>query len=274
SAFWKLGGSFISEPQQPHQNHNLLYFMSAQFDFNIVPETVIAPLPAGHSLEVDVYTALANTPGAQKVAVLCHPWSWLGGCKDDPTLRSIAVTLNTKFNMHVFVPNMRSVGNSTGRASFSGQSEATDLEELTQWCISKVANTNSLIIVGYSHGALLASCHPVLSEPIQTYHVLLSYPLSPLPLLTFFNASKYRERLSRLVHDPRARVLILFGDRDQFTSADSFESWANDLRPDRNTFTSGTVTSNSNTEVKMILGADHFWSGRYRQLREAIVRVN
>ncbi|CAE6413710.1 unnamed protein product [Rhizoctonia solani] len=243
--------------------------MSAQFSSNIIPETVITPL-AGHSLEVDVYTTLADTLGAQKVAVLCHPWSWLGGCKDDLVLRSIAVTLNTKFNMHVFVPNMRSVGNSTGRASFSGQSEAADLEELTQWCISKVANTNSLTIVGYSHGALLASCHLVLPEPIQTYYVLLSYPLSPLPLLTFFNASKYRERLSRLVHDPRARVLILLGDRDQFTSADSFESWANSLQPDRNTSASGTVTISNNTEVKMIPGADHFWNGRYRQLREAI----
>ncbi|CAE6459272.1 unnamed protein product [Rhizoctonia solani] len=247
-----------------------IYFMSAQLGSNIIPETVVVPLSAGHSLEVDVYTELADTPGAQKVAVLCHPWSWLGGCKDDPVLRDIAVTLHTRFKMHVFVPNTRSVGNSTGRASFSGRSEAADLEELTQWCLSKVENANCLIIVGYSYGALLASCHCALSGPIQTYHVILSYPLSPLPLLTFFNTSTYREKLSRLVQDPRARVLIIFGNRDQFTSIESFESWTNDLQPDRDTSASGIIISGSNTEIKMVPGADHFWRGRYQQLREAI----
>ncbi|KAH7342033.1 Alpha/Beta hydrolase protein [Rhizoctonia solani] len=242
--------------------------MSAQFGSGTVPETVIVPLSAGHSLEVDVYTTSTRTLGPQRIAVLCHPWSWLGGCKDDPVLESIAVTLNTLFNMHVFVPNTRSVGNSTGRASFSGKSEATDLEELTHWCISKVENTNCVIIVGYSHGSLLASCHPVLSEPIQTYHILLSYPLSPLPLLTFFNASTYRQRLSQLVRDPRAHVLILFGDRDQFTATDNYQSWAEDLRRGQNT---SANTSNTTTEIKMIPGADHFWRGRFnRQLREAI----
>ncbi|KAJ1307268.1 hypothetical protein OPQ81_001380 [Rhizoctonia solani] len=227
--------------------------MSAQFGSDIVPETIIAPLSAGHSLEVDVYTAPMVTPGAQRVAVLCHPWSWLGGCKDDPVLESIAITLNTVFNMHVFIPNARSVGNSTGRASFSGKSEAADLEELTQWCINKIENTNCLAIVGYSHGSLLASCHPVLSGPIQTYHVLLS------------------NRLSQLVHDPRARILILFGDKDQFTTVDSYQSWAENLQSDRNGSTLGTAAPSGVTEIKMIPGADHFWRGRFnRQMREAI----
>ncbi|CAE6433827.1 unnamed protein product [Rhizoctonia solani] len=247
--------------------------MSALISSNIIPETTIVPLSAGHTLEVDIYTALADTInlGAQKIAVLCHPWSWLGGCKDDPVLESIAVTLNVKLNMHVLVPNARSVGNSTGRASFSGKSEAADLEELTQWYINKVSNTTYVVIVGYSHGSLLASCHPILPDPIQTYHILLSYPLSPLPLLTFFNASTYREHLSRLVSNPQARVLILFGDKDQFTGISNYQSWANNLEQAQGSSTSEAIGSGA-IEVKMVTGADHFWRGRFnRQMTEAII---
>ncbi|GAB1521687.1 hypothetical protein RhiTH_004784 [Rhizoctonia solani] len=188
--------------------------MSALTSSNIIPETTIVPLSAGHTLEVDIYTALADTInlGAQKIAVLCHPWSWLGGCKDDPVLESIAVTLNVKLNMHVLVPNARSVGNSTGRASFSGKSEAADLEELTQW-----------------------------------------------------------EHLSRLVSNPQARVLILFGDKDQFTGISNYQSWANNLEQAQGSSTSEAIGSGA-IEVKMVTGADHFWRGRFnRQMTEAII---
>jgi hypothetical protein len=60
--------------------------MSASIGSDIVPETTIVPLSAGHSLEVDIYHVPTSTLdlGAQKIAILCHPWSWLGGCKDDP----------------------------------------------------------------------------------------------------------------------------------------------------------------------------------------------
>ncbi|CAE6427438.1 unnamed protein product [Rhizoctonia solani] len=247
--------------------------MSASICSGVVPETIAVPLAGGHTLEVDIYAAPTDTHdlGAQKIAVLCHPWSWLGGCKDDPVLKSIAITLNTKSNMHVFVPNGRSVGNSTGRASFSGKSEAADLEELTQWCVNKIGNTNYVAIVGYSHGSLLASCHPVLPESIQTYHILLSYPLSPLPLLTFFNASMYRERLSQLVHNPQARVLILFGDKDQFTGISNYQSWADNLQRVQHSSTSEAVP-NGIVQAKMIPGADHFWRGRFnQQMTEAII---
>jgi hypothetical protein len=65
--------------------------------------------------------------------------------------RSVLVTLSasltTNLGMNVFVPNSRAVGDSTGRSSFSGQSEAKDLEELVQWCVNKVGNVERVLLV-------------------------------------------------------------------------------------------------------------------------------
>jgi alpha/beta superfamily hydrolase len=66
--------------------------------------------------------------------------------------------LNTGLGMHVFIPNSRSVGNSTGRASFSGKSEATDLEELTQWCVNKVGNVDCVVVVVCFEFCVNAEC--------------------------------------------------------------------------------------------------------------------
>ncbi|KAF8606413.1 alpha/beta-hydrolase [Ceratobasidium sp. AG-I] len=237
--------------------------------------TEIVPLSAGHSLEVDIYTPQAvgeDESAPQKIAVLCHPWSWLGGCKDDPVLVNLSVELSNNLGITAFVPNSRAVGNSTGRASFSGQSEAADLEELVKWCINKVGNVGTLLLVGYSYGSLIALCHPILPEPVRTYHVLLSYPLSPLQLLTFFNASTYREKLRHLVNDPRAHVFILYGDKDQFTALAKYQVWVASMQQPEN---QGTVETNAlgtpRVETRMISGADHFWRGQYnRQMRQAI----
>ncbi|KAB5595723.1 hypothetical protein CTheo_736 [Ceratobasidium theobromae] len=197
------------------------------------------------------------------------------------------MTLNTDFAAHVFVPNARSVGNSTGSASFSGKSEAEDLEELTQWCVNKVGNVECVAILvrlefltntdrtyshvhlvrtfqGYSHGSLLVSRHPVLPSPMRTYHVLLSYPLSPLPLLTFFHGSTYREQLSQLVRNPQAHILIIYGDKDQFTSSDNYQIWTNNLQTTQ-------TTPGAAIETRMVPGADHFWRARFnRQMKEII----
>ncbi|QRV89564.1 alpha/beta hydrolase family protein [Ceratobasidium sp. AG-Ba] len=238
------------------------------------PITELVPLHAGHTLELDIYSPPQDNTDArpaQKIAVLCHPWSWLGGCKDDPVLVNLAMVFAVTLGIHVFVPNSRGVGNSTGRSSFSGQAEAKDLEELVQWCVSRVGNVEYVIIAGYSHGSLLALCHPILPAPIRTYHILLSYPLSPLPLLTFFHASFYRDKLDQLAKDPRARLLILHGDRDQFTAIEKYTTWATSLQPVLDQIQETPDTAPVKVQVKVVPGADHFWRGRYnRQMRDII----
>ncbi|KAG8777750.1 hypothetical protein FRC12_000231, partial [Ceratobasidium sp. 428] len=174
--------------------------------------------------------------------------------------------------MNVFVPNSRGVGESTGRSSLSGQAEAEDLGEFVKWCVNKVGNVESVLLVGYSHGALLVSCHPVLPAPIRTYHVLLSYPVSPLPMLTFFHASTYREKLRQLVQDAQARVLIMYGDRDQFTAVNKFTAWAAAFQSNNGVSdTEVSPAENPQVETKMVPGADHFWRGPFSRQMKAII---
>ena len=82
---------------------------------------------------------------------------------------------------------------------------------------------------GYSNGALTASLHPILPAHIRTAHILISYPLGPRGLLTAFHTGTYQRALEDLVGQPAARVLICYGDADDFTSADSYEEWAEAL---------------------------------------------
>jgi hypothetical protein len=48
----------------------------------------IFDLPNGVSLDTTVVTPRSNVSSqqsqSQKLAVFCHPWSWLGGRKEDP----------------------------------------------------------------------------------------------------------------------------------------------------------------------------------------------
>ena len=66
----------------------------------------------------------------------------------------------------------------------------------------------------------------MLPAHIRTAHVLISYPLGPRGLLTAFRTGTYQRVLEDLVRQPAARVLICYGDADDFTSADTYEEWA------------------------------------------------
>ncbi len=109
---------------------------------------------------------------------------------------------------------------------------------------------------GYSHGSLIASLHPVL-EDVKTSHILLYYPMGPRHWLTAFQGHRYTAALKSLVDDPRSNILVVYGDDDNFTTAESYDSWVGTLRkapadrPDE--LTGGTL------EIVKVAGASHFW---------------
>jgi len=48
-------------------------------------ESRLVSLPTGISLQTDLWRPSTVNPGEyNKLAVLLHPWSWLGGRKEDP----------------------------------------------------------------------------------------------------------------------------------------------------------------------------------------------
>ena|SRR6266540_6144991 len=50
-------------------------------------------------------------------------------------------------NYHVIQYNSRGVGKSSGWASFTGFSEAQDLQEVVNWAIGKLSDVQSLVVV-------------------------------------------------------------------------------------------------------------------------------
>ena len=168
------------------------------------------------------------------------------------------------------------MGGSSGWPSFTGLTEGKDLEELVQWGLGAVPSVKSVVLIvravvfivdgislscqGYSHGALIASLHPTLPAPIKTSHLLLSYPLGPRSFLTLFHGGTYTDRLNKLINGSRSNLLIIYGDKDEFTGVEMYEGWVAELRKNSGEF-----------RVEPVQGATHFWTSRSgERLKEVI----
>lgn len=115
---------------------------------------------------------------------------------------------------------------------------------------------------GYSYGSLIASLHPPLPHP-RVSHVIISYPLSVRHWLTAFRGGAYSSTLADLVRNPDARVLVLYGDHDDFTSVEAYDAWAHSLTE---------VAAEDVLKIVKVEGADHFWreSTRLAMLVDAV----
>lgn len=103
---------------------------------------------------------------------------------------------------------------------------------------------------------------------MKTSHILLSYPLDKRGLLTLFHSRSYAETLKALVQNPRSNVLILYGDRDEFTGTDSYDAWVKELQRDVGRCTGDT---GGRLQVGFVEGATHFWEHRKAQIMQQIV---
>ncbi|TFK49921.1 alpha/beta-hydrolase [Heliocybe sulcata] len=220
-------------------------------------------LPSGTTLHADAASptcAAGSSDGPRKLAVCLHPWSWLGGSKDDPVLGSLQnVLLGAGY--YVLRYNSRGVGKSSGWPSFTGSSEAQDLRDLVQWLVGKSPSIEHVLIAGYSHGSLIASLHPTLPSSIKTHHLILSYPLGPRGWLTAFRTGTYTKALTTLLHDPAANVLVVYGTKDEFTSVSKYDAWAKELNEAR-----GAAT----LRIEKVEGATHFWFNHEPELQNIV----
>jgi len=213
-------------------------------------------LPSGLRLEASLSVPQEGQNNERKLAICLHPWSRLGGSMDDPSLYGLKTILLAE-GYHVLRYNSRGVGKSSGWASFTGIQEGKDLEELVQWCLNTIPNVKTLLLLGYSHGSLVTSLFPISAIPdVKIYHILLSYPLGPRSFLTAFRGGHYTTALNNLLHDPRSNVLVVYGDQDEFTGEDSYDTWARSLKA------AVQVEGRGKLEINKIHGATHFWMGQ------------
>ncbi|VDB85659.1 unnamed protein product [Peniophora sp. CBMAI 1063] len=229
----------------------------------------ILQLPSGLKVEAHLTQPQHNSiKGTRKLAVCSHPWSRLGGSMHDPVLVALDEPLS-RLGYHVLRFNSRGVGGSSGWASWTAFQEGKDLEELVQHVAEMLGGVQDVALIGYSNGCLSTSLHPVLASPIRTSHVLISYPLDVRGWLTLFNGRQFQSRLEELVWRPDSRMLLVFGDRDEFTGVASYEKWSATLQelasPD------ATTSDASHLKVVRVDGGSHFWGGRaLRSLLAAI----
>ncbi|EIM91342.1 alpha/beta-hydrolase [Stereum hirsutum FP-91666 SS1] len=213
-------------------------------------------LPSGLTLEASFQSfspPSSSNEAGRRLAICLHPWSRLGGNMDDPVLKMVAGRLASKHKFDVLRYNSRGVGRSSGSASFAGFSEAEDLKEVVKYATKNIQDVQHVLLLGYSNGCLPASLHPVLERPIVTSHILLSYPLGPRGFLTLFNSKTYQQSLETLLGNPRAHVLLLYGDVDEFTGVGSYEPWAQNLQ---------SISDNAHRlVVQCVDGGTHFWRG-------------
>ena len=112
-------------------------------------------------------------------------------------------------------------------------------------------------VQGYSHGSLITSLFSLPEDPrfqnLRVSHILLSYPLGPRSWLTAFRGNHYASGLTKLLKGTQSRVLVIFGDRDEFTGHESYDTWSKSLRHD-----AGDMEGR--LEIVCAQGANHFWS--------------
>ncbi|EJU04828.1 alpha/beta-hydrolase, partial [Dacryopinax primogenitus] len=207
-------------------------------------------------LQGALFTPSDNSNARCKLAMMCHPWSWLGGSMNDHVLHLLTpVFLRHSFTVLRF--NSRGVGGSTGSATLRGEGEVADLQQVVRWGLEQLGGeAERVVLLGYSHGSLITSRHLPLPD-IPTSHILVSYPISVMHWLTLFSQSKYRVALEQLVKSKQGDVLTVYGDRDNFSGEGVLDKWAGELH------NAVKAEGNEGGKVKTekVHGADHFWGG-------------
>ncbi|KAH9812886.1 Alpha/Beta hydrolase protein [Melampsora americana] len=219
-----------------------------------------------------------------KFAVLAHPYGRLGGSSHDPVIRRVAFHL-ASLNWMVVLFDARGIGGSTGRASWTSLPEVRDfqaiLDQLLKPMILRSISRSlesrtglrdwTLLRGGYSHGALVASAStPIFlsadAPKLKTPLLLISYPLSYIWALTSFNASHFEKALQAQLTNSDEDLLIIHGDSDQFTSQKAYRKWLDRLKSGL----SPTSLQKNNLSTFEAPKTDHFWSGSYSTLCQAI----
>ena len=137
--------------------------------------------------------------------------------------------------------NFRGCGKSGGRTSFKGNGEKEDLIAIYNY-LNRVYSFKSYILTGYSYGSIAACASiPEISNIIGI--VSISYPAGVSWALTFWNASKYEESLACAHGIPK---LFILGDKDNFTSVSTFQSFCKKIAEPKT--------------VLIVKDVNHFWN--------------
>ncbi len=194
--------------------------------------------PAGR-LEALLNSGLPDAPYA---AVVCHPHPLFGGTLHNKVVFHAMKALNG-FGFPVLRFNFRGVGLSPGEHD-RGNGEVEDVRTALNWLDQEFGLP--LIFAGFSFGAavgLRAACPDTRVKAA----IGLGLPVSPIDDRTYDFS---------FLHDCAKPKLFVSGDRDQFATPAQLELLVHGVSGPK--------------KLILIAGADHFFEGRLRELRDAI----
>jgi alpha/beta superfamily hydrolase len=180
--------------------------------------------------------------GATHAALICHPHPLFGGTLHNKVVFHTMKALNG-FGFPALRFNFRGTGLSQGEHA-DGIGEADDVRCALDWLDREFHLP--LVFAGFSFGAAVG-LEPACADPRVSAVIGVGIPVAPV------DERPYEFSFLKQCAKPK---LLVSGDRDQFGPRAILESLAAELpKPKR---------------LVIIEGADHFFEGRLRDLREAI----
>ena len=196
------------------------------------------------------------------IAIILHPYGPLGGCYNDHVVVAMERLMLQECSVSTCCLNMRGVGKSGGRTSWTCTPERDDVVAAAAFLTSNAKELLLLdgddsqcriILIGYSFGSVVA-CFAAPEIPNLSAVVSISYPASVLWALASFQTHSIYQALESI--NPDVYKLFVIGDCDNFSSIAAWQDGVVDL-----------VHEPKNMTV--FPGVDHFY--RSKVAMEALV---
>ena len=191
----------------------------------------------------------AGVEGATHAAVVCHPHPLFGGTLHNKVVFHTMKALNS-FGFPVLRFNFRGVGLSEGEHD-NGNGEVEDVRSAFEWLENEFHLP--LIFAGFSFGAAVG-LRAAASDDRVIALIGVGTPVAPVAADT----QMPRNYTYEFLRDNRKPKLFVSGARDQFGPKAQLESLVASVPEPK--------------KLVIVEGADHFFEGRLRELRETIER--
>ena len=183
--------------------------------------------------------AIVEDPGVQSPSygVICHPHPLYGGTMDNKVVTTVARALQ-ETGIPTLRFKFRGVGASAGEFD-QGVGETADADAVAAWGAERWAG-RSLVIAGFSFGGYVA--------------LRLAQQRLPRCLITIAPAVQGFAASTAVPHCP---WLVVQGDADELVDPSRVIDWVNTLDP--------------KPRLVVLPGVGHFFHGRLRELRDAVI---
>jgi len=183
--------------------------------------------------------AIAEDPGVPGTSygVICHPHPLYGGTMDNKVVTTVARALQ-ETGIPTLRFNFRGVGASAGEFD-QGVGETADADAVAAWGAERWPG-RSLVIAGFSFGGYVA--------------LRLAQQRLPRCLITIAPAVQGFAASTAVPHCP---WLVVQGDADELVDPSMVIDWVNTLDP--------------KPRLLVLPGVGHFFHGRLRELRDAVI---